>query len=140
MDLALQKAILSADLMPTEKLIGLVIAYHIHRKRQLSRIRQETIAHECGVSLATVKRALMALRHAQFFDVQKTGRSSFYRSLIKKPCLVDSSPMSYQTAHQRAGKYELDTEFSTKAEEENKRLDAAFRKEQRNGRRTKNAG
>ena len=140
MNLALQKALLAADLMPTEKLVGLCIAYHIHGKRKFSKVRQDTIAHECGVSLATVKRALLALRHAEFIDVRKTGRSCVYQGIVKDLRLYDSSPMSYQTAHQRASRYELDTEFSTKAEEENKRQDAAFKREQRNGRRTENAG
>ena len=125
MDMQLQKALLCAELTPTEKLVGMTIAYHIHRKRKLSRVRQETIALECGVSIPTVKRAVAALRRERFIDVQKTGRASFYRT-VKDSCYVEGSPMIHLRDHQQhtahAKPWVLDTEFSTAAEEKYKRL------------------
>lgn len=139
MDMQLQKALLCADLTPTEKLVGMVIAYHIHRKRKLSRVRQDTIAKECGVSIPTVKRAVSALRRERFIDIQTTGRASFYRAIVKDLCYVEGSPMIPQKDQQRSitrGKpWELDTVFSTTAEEKYKRL----LEENGNGRHTADA-
>lgn len=112
--------------MPTEKLVGLAIAFHIHKKSKISRVRQATIATECGVSIPTVKRAVAALRKEKLVDVQTTGRASFYRPYVKDYCLVEGSPMIHQRDHKRsiakANPWDLDTEFSTKAEEQYKRL------------------
>ena len=128
MDLILQKALIGAELLPTEKLVGMIIAFHIHPKNLCWRIGQAAIARECGISIPTVKRAVAALVRAGFIEVKRTGRTARYyrnphvKSLIK----VEVSPVSYQTAHPRAIRkqkpWELDTTFSTRAEEEYKRL------------------
>lgn len=141
MDLALQKAILSADLMPTEKLVGLCIAFYINpRAKKAFRHKQAKIASACGISERTVRRAIKALIDAGFIQSETCGRSCAFKSIFN----IDRSPVSYQIGHPCPHSFrnpmELDTEFSTKAEEINKRLDAAFKKEQRNGRRTQNAG
>ena len=51
MDMLLQKALLAADLLPTEKLVGMVVAFHIHPKQGCWRIGQAVIARECGISV-----------------------------------------------------------------------------------------
>lgn len=140
MDIQLCKAILAASLMPTEKLVGMVIAFHIHKKTKFSRVRQETLAAECGVSIPTVKRAVAALRKEKLVDVQTTGRASFYRPYVKDSCYVEGSPMIPQGDHQRSrskGKpWDLDTVFSTRAEEQYKRL---LKEENGNGKRESTA-
>lgn len=128
MDLVLQKALIAAELMPTEKLVGLVVAYHIHPKNLCWRIGQAAIARECGVSIPTVKRAVAALVKGGYLEVKRTGRTArYYRSPnVKSHIKVEVSPVSYQKAHRRAIRqqkpWELDTAFSTRAEEEYKRL------------------
>ena len=129
MELRLQKRILEAELLPTEKLVGMVIAYHIHPKYGYWRIGQAAIARECGVSIPTVKRAVTALCRAGYIEVRRTGRTAKYFSLVKSHINYDSSPMSYQTDHPRSirgtksgNPWDLDTTFSTRAEEEYKRL------------------
>lgn len=126
MDMQLQKALVSAELMPTEKLVGMIVAYHIHPKRGCWRIGQAAIARECGISVPTVKRAITALCKAGYIDVKRTGRTAKYYACLKCHIKYDSSPMSYQRDHQRAiskdNPWDLDTEFSTKAEEQYKRL------------------
>ena len=126
MDIQLFKAVLAASLLPTEKLVGMVIAFHIHKKTKFSRVRQETLAAECGVSIHTIKRAVAALRKEKLVDVQTTGRASFYRPYIKDYCYVEGSPMIPQRDHKRSSNksnpWDLDTVFSTRAEEQYKRL------------------
>jgi len=126
MDMLLQKALVAAELLPTEKLVGMIVAYHIHPKQGCWRIGQAAIARECGISIPTVKRAITALCKAGFIEVKRTGRTAKYYASLKCHIKVDSSPMSYQTAHPRAirrgNPWELDTEFSTVAEEQYKRL------------------
>ena len=126
MDISLCKAVLSASLLPTEKLVGMVIAFHVHRKGKFSRIRQETLAKECGVSIPTIKRAVAALRKEQLIQIKTTGRASYYQPLLKESTYVEVSPVIPQTARRRAigncNPWELDTVFSTKAEEQYKRL------------------
>lgn len=71
----LQNAILQADLMPTEKLVGLCVAFHLNAKTKTTRLRQATIAEECGMSVRSVKRAFKALRDSGLIETQATGRS-----------------------------------------------------------------
>ena len=126
MDISLCKSVLAASLLPTEKLVGMVIAFHVHRKGKFSRIRQETLAKECGVSIPTIKRAVAALRKERLIQVKTTGRASYFVPLLKDSTYVEVSPVIPQTAHQRAigrqNPWDLDTVFSTRAEEQYKRL------------------
>lgn len=126
MDMLLTKALVAAELLPTEKLVGMVIAYHIHPKQRCWRIGQASIARECGISIPTVKRAINALCRGGYIEVKRTGRTAKYYASLKYHIKVDSSPVSYQTAHPRAirrgNPWELDTEYSTRAEERYKRL------------------
>lgn len=46
---ALQRQLLQAELPPTEKLVGMVLALHMDKRTGKIRVRQETVAQECGV-------------------------------------------------------------------------------------------
>ena len=46
---ALQRQLLQAELLPTEKLVGMVLALHMDKRTGKIRVRQETVAQECGV-------------------------------------------------------------------------------------------
>ena len=119
----LQNAILQADLMPAEKLVGLCVAFHINRKTQTTRLRQATIAEECGLSVRSVQRAFKALRDAGLLAMKTTGRSPIIQvSTGNNTGNVEPPQEAGQIRHQRRKKpWEYDTEFSTAAEEQDKR-------------------
>ncbi len=126
MDMLLTKALVAAELLPTEKLVGMIVAYHIHPKQRCWRIGQAALARECGISVPTVKRAITALVRGGYIEVKRTGRTAKYYASLKCHIKVDSSPMSYQKDHPRSisngNPWDLDTEYSTRAEEQYKRL------------------
>ena len=118
----LQSAILQVDLMPTEKLVGLCVAFHINHRTQKTRIRQNTIAEECGLSVRSVKRAFKALREAGLLEMQATGRSSIIHVTGNNTGNVEGprvAPQRGQMEHKMP--WEYDTEWSTVAEEQDKR-------------------
>lgn len=119
----LQSAIFQADLIPTEKLVGLCVAFHINRRTQTTRLRQSTIADECGLSVRSVQRAFRALREVGLFEMRITGRS-----LIIHVCTGNNT--SKVEPPQEAGQlrqicyqkpWDYDTELSTRVEEQDKR-------------------
>lgn len=132
--LSLQRLLLQLDLMPTEKLVGMALAIHFNKRAKTIRIRQETIAAECGLSLATVKRAIKALVAANVFESKRTGRAAILVPVEpqvsgKNSGIVERSPMSHPIDHQRAiGKkkmpWDYDLSLSSKPEEEGERIDA----------------
>lgn len=128
----LQNAILQADLMPTEKLVGLCIAFHINRRTQATRLRQATIAEECGLSVRAVKRAFKALRDSGLLEMQATGRSPIIRiGTGNDTGNVEGPPVAPQRGHEkRKMPWEYDTEFSTAAEEQDKRERERLAREQ----------
>lgn len=73
---ALQRRLLQAELLPTEKLVGMALALHMDKRTGKIRVRQETVAQECGVSVRTVRRAVAALVSSGVFTSTATGRSS----------------------------------------------------------------
>ena len=73
---ALQRQLLQAELPPTEKLVGMVLAIHMDKRTGKIRVRQKTVARECGVSARTVRRAVAALVSSGVFVSVATGRSS----------------------------------------------------------------
>ena len=119
----LQNAILQADLMPTEKLVGLCVAFHINKRTQSTRLRQATIAEECGLSVRSVKRAFKALRDFGLLEMQATGRSPIIRiGTGNNTGNVEGPQEAPQRGHEkRKMPWEYDTEFSTAAEEQDKR-------------------
>lgn len=119
----MQNAVLHADILPTEKLVGLCVAFHLNAKTKTTRLRQDTIAEECGLSVRSVKRAFRALREAGLLQMQDTGRSKIIRLCtgnitgnVEGPPV---SPQRGQTEHKRPWEYDL--EFSSIAEEKDKR-------------------
>lgn len=128
----LQNAILQADLMPTEKLVGLCVAFHINRKTQTTRLRQSTIAEECGLSVRSVQRAFKALREAGVLDTKCTGRSPIIQiSSGNNTGNVEPPLEAGQIRHQkRKMSWEYDIEFSTVAEEQDKRERERLAREQ----------
>lgn len=119
----LQNAIFQADLMPTEKLVGLCVAFHINRRTQATRLRQSTIAEECGLSVRSVQRAFKALRDADLLDMQATGRSPIIHVCTGNNTGNVEPPLEAgQIRHEkRKMPWEYDTELSTVAEEQDKR-------------------
>lgn len=128
----LQNAILQADLMPTEKLVGLCVAFHINRRTQATRLRQATIAEECGLSISSVKRAFRALRDAGLLEMKATGRSPIIHvgtgndtGNVEGP---DEAPQ--RGPGKRKMPWEYDTTLSTAAEEQDKRERERLAREQ----------
>lgn len=119
----LQNAILQADLMPTEKLVGLCVAFHINRTTQATRLRQSTIAEECGLSVRSVKRAFKALRDAGLLEMKATGRSPIIHVCTgNNTGNVEGPREAPQRGHERRKMpWEYDTTLSTVAEEQDKR-------------------
>lgn len=118
-----QNAILQADLMPSEKLVGLCVAFHVNHRTQKTRLRQNTIAEDCGLSVRSVKRAFKALREAGLLEMQATGRSPIIHVCTGNNTGNVEGP---RVAHQRGQierkmPWEYDTELSTVAEEQDKR-------------------
>lgn len=135
-----QRRLLQADLMPTEKLVGMALALHLDRKTGKIRVRQEALAQECGVSTRTVRRSIASLVAEGIFSSQQTGRSAILVPLGKECGIVDRPRVAYQIGHQcptrrrKRGAFDLDTSLSTRVEEQNKRDEKRFLGE-KNGRR-----
>lgn len=119
----LQNAILQADLTPTEKLVGLCVAFHVNRRTQTTRLRQSTIAEECGLSVRSVQRSFKSLRDAGLLNMQTTGRSPIIHVCTgNNTGNVEPPQEAGQIRHQRRRMpWEYDTELSTIAEEQDKR-------------------
>lgn len=128
----LQNAILHADLMPTEKLVGLCVAFHVNRRTQATRLRQATIAEECGLSVRSVKRAFKALRDAGLLDIQATGRSPIIHVCTGNNTGNVEGPQEAPQRGQMKRKmpWEYDTEFSTVSEEQDKREREQLKREE----------
>lgn len=133
--LSIQRRILAADLTPTEKLVGMALALHMNVKSGHIRIKQETIAKECGLSRRTVVRAVLALVDSGFFESRRTGRTAILIPVsgsagVKESGNVEVTPVSHQKCHPchiRGKKWTMPWECpptSTPAEEEYKRLES----------------
>mgnify|MGYP003478435215 CR=1 FL=1 len=99
--LSIQRRILATDLMPTEKLVGMALALHMNVKAGHIRMKQETIAKECGFSRRTVVRAVLALVAAGGFESRRTGRTALLvpaESSAGARVTSEVSPMSQQAA------------------------------------------
>lgn len=125
------------ELMPTEKLVGMAIALHFNKKTKTIRVRQETIAAECGVSVPTVRRAIKALVAANVFESKRTGRAAILVPVDPPPSgknsgIVERSPVSHLIAHPRSIRgrskmpWNYDLTYSTTFEEKGKREEAQF--------------
>ena len=103
---SLQRLILATDLMPTEKLVGMALALHMNVKAGHIRMKQETIAKECGFSRRTVVRAVLALVAAGVFESRRTGRTAILvpaessaGASVKSSVNVEVTPVSHQKCH-----------------------------------------
>lgn len=119
--------------MPTEKLVGLCVAFHINRRTQATRLRQATIAEECGLSVRSVKRAFKSLRDAGLLDMQATGRSPIIRiGTGNNTGNVEGPDEAPQRGHEkRKMPWEYDTALSTTAEEQDKRERERLKREEK---------
>ena len=134
----LQASILGSDLLPSERLVGLVIAFHLNAKTRQTKLKKSTIANECGLSPRSVRRAVASLVSIGLIEEEMdNGRSSFYRipsgnntGTVTRDMGVTGG-VTYTTP-KKPSRFDLDTEFSTPAEERNKRDQAAFDREQSN--------
>ena len=104
--LKIQRLILATDLMPTEKLVGMALALHMNVKAGHIRMKQETIAKECGFSRRTVVRAVLALVTAGVFESRRTGRTAILvpaessaGASVKDSVSVAVTPVSHQRCH-----------------------------------------
>ena len=135
--LSIQRRVLSADLTPTEKLVGMALALHINLATGQIRIRQATMAQECGLSTRSVMRAVRGLVAAGIFESKRTGRATILTRAEaqaesgKNSGIVEVPPASHQMRHsvtsrrkQRRMPWDLDTTLSTPAEERCKRAEA----------------
>ena len=122
---SVQRAILQTELTPTDKLVGMALALHMDRKTGKIRVRQKTIAEECGVSDRTVRKAIANLVDDAVFTSQRTGRAALLTPLWKESGRVERKPTSDQTGKQLPP-WVLDTTLSTRPEEEEKRGHARF--------------
>lgn len=74
---AIQKILLTIeDLTPTEKLVGLTLALHWWMGTQEIRVKQKTIAQECGLSVRTVNMAIRKLKSLELFAIRRSGRAA----------------------------------------------------------------
>lgn len=136
---SIQRRILSADLTPTEKLVGMALALHVNAAAGIIRIRQATTAQECGLSASTVKRAIRGLIDAGMFASMRTGRAAILIPLDaqdggKNSGIVERSPVTHQIGHGRPIRRKQRTmpwdcpPTSTPAEESYKRLEKQERR------------
>lgn len=115
----------------------MALALHIDRKTGKIRARQEIIAQECGVSTRTVRRAIASLVAEGILSSQQTGRSAVLVPLGKECGIVDRPRVAYQIGHQcptrrrEKAHFDLDTSLSTRVEEQNKRDEKRFQREQK---------
>ena len=87
----LQRKILSTPtLNMTEKLIGMTYALHLNIKAGTIRVKQATIARECGCTDRTVRGAVAKLVDAGIFKQVRTGRTSVLRIACKNNCNMKS--------------------------------------------------
>jgi len=125
----------------TEKLIGMTYALHLNIKAGTIRVKQATIARECGCSDRTVRGAVAKLVEAGVFEQVRTGRTALLRLPCKENCNISTGsyvPVRPEATFQSGdgnmaklqddnGKYpesnlpwDYDPSMSTRAEEENK--------------------
>ena len=132
---SIQRRILSADLTPTEKLVGMALALHRSVSTGTIRVRQATTAKDCGLSARSVRRAINGLVAAGVFASKATGRASILVPLDaaeggENSGIVERPPVTHQVGHQRPiGRkqrtmpWDIDTTLSTPAEERCKRAE-----------------
>ncbi len=120
-------------LLPPEKLVGMVLAHHIDKETGSIKVRQVKIAEETGYSVRSVKRAIQGLIEVGVFESKKTRGAAILHPKhfdAGKEGGMDRPPVAPVKGHRwhiklarRAAPWVHDTELSTQAEEEGKRID-----------------
>ena len=132
----------------TEKLIGMTYALHLNIKAGTIRVKQATIARECGCTDRTVRGAVAKLVDAGVFEMQCTGRTAVLRIPCKEYCNISTgscvpvrAEATFRSANgkrlklqdegsnhgerkfnpRKAMPWEFDPAMTTRAEEEDKR-------------------
>ena len=138
---SLQWAISACDsLTSTQKLVGLMLALHIGKKSGRIRVSQEIIAQKCALSERAVRDAIKALIKAGIFVKRRTVRVDELRpsELAGKLCGIDQAATGSGSKrhvvpgvrrNKQAGRWNLETADSTRAEEVGKYDEAQYQRE-----------
>ena len=130
---ALQRVILKMDLLPGERYVGMVLALHLNQKTGTIQVRQKTLIEETGYSRNTVQKALAS----GVFISQQTGRAAVLAlgnntGNMDTPNTGHQLPQKLGYRRKRKGaSFDLDTSLSTRVEEQNKRDEKRFQREQK---------
>lgn len=132
---ALQRVILKMDLLPGERYVGMVLALHLNQKTGTIQVRQKTLIEETGYSRNTVQKALQRLIASGVFISQQTGRAAVL-ALGNNTGNMDTPNTGHQLPQKlgyrrkrKESAFDLDTSLSTRAEEQNKRDEKRFMRE-----------
>ena len=140
---SLQWAISACDsLTSTQKLVGLMLALHIGKKSGRIRVSQEIIAQKCALSERAVRDAIKALIKAGIFVKRRTVRVDELRpsELAGIICGIDQAATGSGSKrnvvpgvrrNKQAGRWNLETADSTRAEEIGKYDEKQFQAEMR---------
>lgn len=133
---ALQRVILKMDLLPGERYVGMVLALHLNQKTGTIQVRQKTLIEETGYSRNTVQKALQRLIASGVFISQQTGRAAVL-ALGNNTGNMDTPNTGHQLPQKlgyrrkwKGASFDLDTSLSTRVEEQNKRDEKRFQREQ----------
>jgi len=74
----------------TEKFIGMTYALHLNIKTGIIRVKQATIARECGCTDRTVRAAVAQLVKVGIYENVRTGRTSLLKIACKDNCNITS--------------------------------------------------
>lgn len=134
---ALQRVILKMDLLPGERYVGMVLALHLNQKTETIQVRQKTLIEETGYSRNTVQKALQRLIASGVFISQQTGRAAVL-ALGNNTGNMDTPNTGHQLPQKlgyrrkwKGASFDLDTSLSTRVEEQNKRDEKRFQREQK---------
>ena len=138
---SLQWAISGCDsLTSTQKLVGLMLALHISKKTGRIRVSQGIIAQRCSLSERAVRGAIKALVKAGIFAKRRTVRVDELSpgALAGKLCGIDQAARGSGSKrhvvpgarqNKQAGRWNLETADSTRAEEVGKYDEAQYQRE-----------
>lgn len=125
------------DLLPGERYVGMVLALHLNQKTETIQVRQKTLIEETGYSRNTVQKALQRLIASGVFISQQTGRAAVL-ALGNNTGNMDTPNTGHQLPQKlgyrrkwKGASFDLDTSLSTRVEEQNKRDEKRFQREQK---------
>ena len=74
----LRRILERTDLTPKEKLVGAMLAAHLHGSTQTVRVSRARMMAETGLSPESIKRALKGLLSKQILTRKRTGRAAIF--------------------------------------------------------------